>query len=134
MSRTIGSPFSLPGAAIESIRSHQSLADYDASAYPAVGVTVDIVVLTIRQGQLCVLLIRRGEQDRPARRLGRERHLRHELGPLERLLKPLIVRKARASVLEAMDYGRDSGLDQFHHPLVLQASGCVCASVWHQHH
>src|SRR5262245_19501455 len=38
----------------------QFLAEYDASAYPAVGVAVDVVVLTIRQGQLCVLLIRRG--------------------------------------------------------------------------
>jgi 8-oxo-dGTP diphosphatase len=36
------------------------LAGYDASAYPPVGVTVDVVVLTIRQGQLCVLLVRRG--------------------------------------------------------------------------
>lgn len=36
------------------------LAGYDTSAYPAVGITVDVVVLTIRQGQLCVLLIRRG--------------------------------------------------------------------------
>jgi 8-oxo-dGTP diphosphatase len=38
----------------------QFLADYDPAAFPAVGVTVDVVVLTIRQGQLCVLLIRRG--------------------------------------------------------------------------
>lgn len=36
------------------------LADYDPSAFPPVGLTVDVVVLTIRQGQLCVLLIRRG--------------------------------------------------------------------------
>ena len=36
------------------------LADYDPAAFPPVGVTVDVVVLTIRQGQLCVLLIRRG--------------------------------------------------------------------------
>ncbi len=38
----------------------QFLADYDPAAFPAVGVTVDVVMLTIRQGQLCVLLIRRG--------------------------------------------------------------------------
>jgi 8-oxo-dGTP diphosphatase len=39
---------------------HEFLAGYDASAFPAVAVTVDVVVLTIRQGQLSVLLIRRG--------------------------------------------------------------------------
>lgn len=33
---------------------------YDASAYPTVAVTVDLVVLTIRDDELCVLLIRRG--------------------------------------------------------------------------
>lgn len=38
----------------------QFLADYDPAAYPPVGVTVDVVVLTIRQGRLCVLLVRRG--------------------------------------------------------------------------
>ena len=38
----------------------QFLAGYDSSAYPPVGVTVDVVVLTIQQGQLSVLLIRRG--------------------------------------------------------------------------
>jgi 8-oxo-dGTP diphosphatase len=36
------------------------LEEYDASAYPSVAVTVDIVLLTIRQGVLSVLLIRRG--------------------------------------------------------------------------
>jgi 8-oxo-dGTP diphosphatase len=36
------------------------LADYDPSTFPAVGVTVDVAVLTIRQGQLSVLLVRRG--------------------------------------------------------------------------
>ena len=36
------------------------LAAYEASAFPAVAVTVDIVVFTIRQGRLCVLLVERG--------------------------------------------------------------------------
>ncbi|MBO9521743.1 MAG: NUDIX hydrolase [Nocardioidaceae bacterium] len=35
--------------------------DYDPSRYPAVAVTVDLVVLTIRDDELCVLLVRRGE-------------------------------------------------------------------------
>ena len=34
---------------------------YDPSRYPAVAVTVDLVVLTIRDDDLCVLLVRRGE-------------------------------------------------------------------------
>src|SRR4051794_23204842 len=34
---------------------------YDPSSYPAVAVTVDLVVLTIRDDELCALLIRRGE-------------------------------------------------------------------------
>ena len=37
------------------------LEEYDPRAYPAVAVAVDVVLLTIRQGQLAVLLIRRGE-------------------------------------------------------------------------
>lgn len=37
------------------------LADYDPRAYPAVAVTVDVVALTIRDGDLHVLLIRRGQ-------------------------------------------------------------------------
>jgi 8-oxo-dGTP diphosphatase len=36
------------------------LAAYDPSAFPPVGVTVDVVVLTIRAGVLSVLLVRRG--------------------------------------------------------------------------
>ena len=36
------------------------LAGYDPSAFPPVAVTVDLVILTIRQGRLCALLIRRG--------------------------------------------------------------------------
>jgi 8-oxo-dGTP diphosphatase len=36
------------------------LAGYDPYAFPPVAVTVDVVILTVRQGQLCVLLIRRG--------------------------------------------------------------------------
>jgi 8-oxo-dGTP diphosphatase len=36
------------------------LAAYDPHAFPPVAVTVDLVVLTVQQGQLCVLLIRRG--------------------------------------------------------------------------
>lgn len=38
------------------------LAAYDPSAFPAVAVTVDIAVMTIRNGQLCILLIQRGAQ------------------------------------------------------------------------
>ncbi|MGZ4689153.1 MAG: NUDIX hydrolase [Acidimicrobiia bacterium] len=38
----------------------QFLEEYDASAFPPVAVTVDVVLLTIRQGVLSVLLIRRG--------------------------------------------------------------------------
>ncbi|HXT88398.1 MAG TPA: NUDIX domain-containing protein [Trebonia sp.] len=38
------------------------LADYDPRAYDPVAVTVDVVVLTIRDAQLQVLLVRRGEQ------------------------------------------------------------------------
>jgi 8-oxo-dGTP diphosphatase len=36
------------------------LAGYDPHAFAPVAVTVDLAVLTIRQGQLCVLLVRRG--------------------------------------------------------------------------
>lgn len=39
----------------------QFLAAYDPRAYPPVGVTVDVVALTIRDGALHLLLIRRGE-------------------------------------------------------------------------
>ena len=35
---------------------------YDASRYPRFAVTVDLVVLTLRDGQLCALLIRRGAE------------------------------------------------------------------------
>jgi len=38
------------------------LADYDPRAYDPVAVTVDVVALTIRDAQLQVLLVRRGEQ------------------------------------------------------------------------
>jgi 8-oxo-dGTP diphosphatase len=38
----------------------QFLAAYDPHAFPPVAVTVDIVILTVRDGRLCVLLIRRG--------------------------------------------------------------------------
>src|SRR5918992_4317415 len=37
------------------------LASYDPRAFPPVAVTVDLVILTVREGELCVLLIRRGE-------------------------------------------------------------------------
>jgi 8-oxo-dGTP diphosphatase len=40
----------------------QFLANYDPSAYDPVAVTVDVVTLTIRDAQLQVLLVRRGEQ------------------------------------------------------------------------
>lgn len=36
------------------------LASYDPSSFPPTAVTVDLVILTIRAGRLCVLLIRRG--------------------------------------------------------------------------
>ena len=36
------------------------LAGYDPRAFPPIAVTVDVVILTVRQGQLCVLLVRRG--------------------------------------------------------------------------
>jgi 8-oxo-dGTP diphosphatase len=39
---------------------HAFLAAYDPRDFPPVGVTVDIAILTVRQGQLSVLLIRRG--------------------------------------------------------------------------
>src|SRR5688500_6459789 len=37
------------------------LAGYDPHAFPPVAVTVDLVILTVRGGELCVLQIRRGE-------------------------------------------------------------------------
>ena len=37
------------------------LASYDAGAFAPVAVTTDIVLLTIRDGALCVLLVRRGD-------------------------------------------------------------------------
>ena len=37
-----------------------SVAGYDPQAYPSVAVTVDLVLLTIRDGRLSVLLVRRG--------------------------------------------------------------------------
>ncbi|WP_442935252.1 NUDIX hydrolase [Micromonospora sp. CPCC 206061] len=40
----------------------QYLAAYDPRAYPAVAVTVDVVALTIREGVLHLLLVRRAEQ------------------------------------------------------------------------
>ncbi len=36
------------------------LAAYDPSQFPPVAVTVDVAILTVRQGELCVLLVRRG--------------------------------------------------------------------------
>jgi 8-oxo-dGTP diphosphatase len=35
---------------------------YDPTAFPAVAVTVDLVVLTVRSGRLCGLVVRRGEE------------------------------------------------------------------------
>src|SRR5262245_29559734 len=36
------------------------LAAYDPRAFPPMAVTVDVVILTVQHGQLCVLLVRRG--------------------------------------------------------------------------
>ncbi|NUT35036.1 MAG: NUDIX hydrolase [Hamadaea sp.] len=77
---------------------------YDARAYPAIAVTVDVVALTIRDGRLHVLLVERGEHPHAGRRalpggfvrdegldeaalreLGEETGLRPGEGPLERL-------------------------------------------------
>ena len=44
-----------------------TLAGYDPRAYEPVAVTVDIVALTIRDGELLVLLVERGEQPFPER-------------------------------------------------------------------
>src|SRR5262245_42950800 len=60
MASMAGSPASKTAHEPRDAGEKQFLADYDPTAYPPVGVTVDVVVLTIRQGQLCVLLIRRG--------------------------------------------------------------------------
>jgi 8-oxo-dGTP diphosphatase len=38
------------------------VADYDPAAFPPMAVTVDLVVLTVREGRLCVLVVRRGEE------------------------------------------------------------------------
>ena len=34
--------------------------DYDPAEFPAFAVTVDVVILTMSEGRLCVLLVRRG--------------------------------------------------------------------------
>ena len=39
---------------------HHGPEGYDASAYPSFAVTVDIVILTMREGRLHVLLVQRG--------------------------------------------------------------------------
>ncbi|XVU23489.1 NUDIX hydrolase [Actinoplanes sp. CA-054009] len=44
------------------------LKGYDPGAYPAVAVTVDVVALTIRDGELCVLLVERAEHPFAGRR------------------------------------------------------------------
>ena len=36
--------------------------DYDPTAFPPAAVAVDLVVLTVREGRLCVLVVRRGEE------------------------------------------------------------------------
>jgi 8-oxo-dGTP diphosphatase len=38
----------------------QPLPDYDPSQFPAFAVTVDVVILTMHEGRLCVLLVQRG--------------------------------------------------------------------------
>jgi 8-oxo-dGTP diphosphatase len=50
----------MPRRARPSTSEQEFLSAYDPHAFPPVAVTVDIVILTVRQGQLCVLLIRRG--------------------------------------------------------------------------
>ena len=45
----------------ESAQEAAWLDSYDPSAFPAFGVTCDIVMLTIRGGALCVLLVQRGD-------------------------------------------------------------------------
>jgi 8-oxo-dGTP diphosphatase len=37
------------------------LRSYDSAAFPPAAVTVDVALLTVRQGRLCALLVRRGE-------------------------------------------------------------------------
>jgi len=46
-------------AKIRSSADEAFLAEYDPRAFPPVAVTADVVALTIRDGQLCVLLVRR---------------------------------------------------------------------------
>jgi 8-oxo-dGTP diphosphatase len=78
---------------------------YDPSAFPALAVTVDLVVLTVREGRLCALVVRRGEEpfagaealpggfvrpdedlaDAAARELAEETGLRPGVGHLEQL-------------------------------------------------
>jgi 8-oxo-dGTP diphosphatase len=48
-----------------SAEEQEFLASYDPRRFPPVGLTVDIVIFTIRAAELCVLLIRRGKH--PAR-------------------------------------------------------------------
>ena len=43
------------------VNEQEFLAAYDPRAYPPVAVTVDVVALTIRDGALHVLLVRRGQ-------------------------------------------------------------------------
>src|SRR4029450_4882984 len=40
----------------------QTKTEYDPSRYPAFAVTVDVVILTMSEGRLHVLLVRRGEE------------------------------------------------------------------------
>ncbi|MCY1145357.1 NUDIX domain-containing protein [Actinoplanes sp. Pm04-4] len=65
------------------------LAEYDARSYAPVAVTVDVVALTIRDGQLCVLLVERAEHPFAGRRALPGGFVRVDEGPDEAALREL---------------------------------------------